>query len=100
MQAPIQKILIADSGRAHGEFYIQILQMQTLFPGVVPSESSLLLHAALFNHYEEGAYYIRGGSSEIPYQIVQRLEALGGKVLVKAPVQKILTNDQGQAVGK
>ncbi|XP_076106915.1 all-trans-retinol 13,14-reductase-like isoform X1 [Mytilus galloprovincialis] len=67
--------------------------------GVVPSESSLLLHAALFNHYEEGAYYIRGGSSEIPYQIVQRLEALGGKVLVKAPVQKILTNDQGQAVG-
>lgn len=67
---------------------------------MVPSESSLLLHAALFNHYEEGAYYIRGGSSEIPYQIVQRLEALGGKVLVKAPVQKILTNDQGQAVGK
>ncbi|XP_063448836.1 all-trans-retinol 13,14-reductase-like isoform X1 [Mytilus trossulus] len=67
--------------------------------GVVPSESSLLLHAALFNHYSEGAYYIRGGSSEIPYQIVQRLEALGGKVLVKAPVQKILTNDQGHAVG-
>ncbi|XP_052073278.1 all-trans-retinol 13,14-reductase-like isoform X1 [Mytilus californianus] len=67
--------------------------------GVVPSKSSQLLHAALFNHYAEGAYYIRGGSSEIPYQIVQRIEALGGKVLVKAPVQKILTDDQGRAVG-
>ncbi|CAC5387415.1 unnamed protein product [Mytilus coruscus] len=67
--------------------------------GVVPSKSSQLLHAALFNHYAEGAYYIRGGSSEIPYQIVQRIEALGGKVLVKAPVQKILTDDQGRAMG-
>ena len=54
----------------------------------------------MFNHYAEDAYYIRGGSSEVPFQIVQRIEENGGKVLVKAPVQKILTNEQGRAVGK
>lgn len=66
----------------------------------MPSKSTFLLHAALFNHYAEDAYYIRGGSSELPFQIVQRIEENGGKVLVKAPVQKILTNEQGRAVGK
>lgn len=66
----------------------------------MPSKSTFILHAALFNHYAEDAYYIRGGSSEVPFQIVQRIEENGGKVLVKAPVQKILTNEQGRAVGK
>lgn len=68
--------------------------------GVAPSRSSLVIHQALFNHYSEGSYYIRGGSSEVVYQTVQNIEKYGGTVLVKAPVQKILTNEQGHAIGE
>lgn len=50
-------------------------------------------------HYFSGAYYIRGGPSEVPFQMVQVIEELGGKVLVNAPVSEIIMNS-GRAVGR
>lgn len=50
-------------------------------------------------HYFSGAYYIRGGPSEVPFQMVQVIEELGGRVLVNAPVSEIIMNS-GRAVGR
>ena len=52
------------------------------------------------NHYIPGAYYPLGGTSEIAYQIVPIIERYGGKVLVDAPVTKILVDENGRATGK
>ena len=43
---------------------------------------------------------MNGGSSEIPFQMIKNIERYGGRVLVQAPVTKILTNDKGCAIGK
>ncbi|XP_060062907.1 all-trans-retinol 13,14-reductase-like [Ylistrum balloti] len=67
--------------------------------GIVASESSFGLHAMVLNHYLDGAYYIRGGSSEVVLHTIPIIEDAGGKVLVKASVNKILINSQGQAHG-
>lgn len=45
-----------------------------------------------------GAQYPVGGASEIPYRIVPVIERSGGRVLVKAPVTEILT-ENGRSVG-
>ncbi|XP_061166584.1 all-trans-retinol 13,14-reductase-like [Saccostrea echinata] len=66
--------------------------------GVVPSKTSFGLHSTVMRHYFHGAHYIRGGPSEIPFQMVQVIEDLGGKVLVNAPVSEIIVNS-GRAVG-
>jgi all-trans-retinol 13,14-reductase len=45
-----------------------------------------------------GASYPIGGASEIPYRIVPVIERAGGRVLMKAPVSQILTED-GRVTG-
>lgn len=67
--------------------------------GIVPSESSFGLHAIVLNHYLDGAYYVRGGSSEIVMHTVPVIKEAGGEVLTKAPVSRILTDSLGQAHG-
>lgn len=57
------------------------------------------MQAVLANHYLYGAYYPIGGASEIAYHIIPTIEKSGGKVLVRAPVSKILVNSQGKASG-
>ena len=68
--------------------------------GVPPSQLGILEYAQLINHYIPGAFYPVGGTSEIAFQIITIIERLGGRVLVDAPVTKILVNDKGQANGK
>ncbi|XP_033747299.1 all-trans-retinol 13,14-reductase-like [Pecten maximus] len=67
--------------------------------GIVPSQSSFGLHAIVLNHYLDGAYYIRGGSSEVVMHTIPVIQAAGGQVLTKASVSKILMNSLGQAHG-
>ncbi|XP_044037978.1 all-trans-retinol 13,14-reductase-like [Siniperca chuatsi] len=70
-----------------------------LFYGVPPKESSFLINALLLHHYKRGAYYPRGGSSEFAFHIIPVIQQAGGAVLVRAPVQRILLNQQGKACG-
>ncbi|CAB1452055.1 unnamed protein product [Pleuronectes platessa] len=70
-----------------------------LFYGVPPKESSFLINALLLHHYKRGAYYPRGGASEIAFHIISVIQQAGGAVLVRAPVQRILLNQQGKAYG-
>ncbi|XP_046452890.1 all-trans-retinol 13,14-reductase-like isoform X2 [Daphnia pulex] len=66
--------------------------------GEPPNRSSFALQALLHAHYEDGATYPIGGASEIPYRIVPVIERAGGRVLMKAPVSQILTED-GRVTG-
>lgn len=66
---------------------------------MLPSELSVVNYAALVNHYMPGAFYPRGGTSEIAFQIVPIIEKYGGRVFVDAPVSQILLNDKGRAHG-
>jgi all-trans-retinol 13,14-reductase len=66
--------------------------------GTVPSKGSFAMHAALINHYLFGASYPRGGASEIGFHMIPIIERAGGRVLVRAPVSSIVTED-GKAVG-
>lgn len=68
--------------------------------GVPPKESSFLINALLLHHYKRGAYYPRGGASEIAFHIIPVIQQAGGSVLVRAPVQRVLINQQGKAYGE
>lgn len=68
--------------------------------GVPPKESSFLINALLLHHYKRGAYYPRGGASEFAFHIIPVIQKAGGAVLVRAPVQRILLNQQGKAYGE
>uniref|UniRef100_UPI0037E72136 all-trans-retinol 13,14-reductase-like n=1 Tax=Semicossyphus pulcher TaxID=241346 RepID=UPI0037E72136 len=70
-----------------------------LFYGVPPKESSFLINALLLHHYKRGAYYPRGGASEFAFHIIPVIQQTGGTVLVRAPVQRILLNQQGKVYG-
>ncbi|OWF41588.1 putative all-trans-retinol 13,14-reductase [Mizuhopecten yessoensis] len=67
--------------------------------GVAPSKSPFGLQATLLNHYMGGAYYIRGGPSEIALHAIPVIEKTGGRVLVNALVNKIILNQKGRAIG-
>ncbi|TWW82208.1 inactive all-trans-retinol 13,14-reductase [Takifugu flavidus] len=70
-----------------------------LFYGVPPKDSSILINALLVHHYKRGAYYPKGGASEIPFHIIRTIQKYGGNCLVRAPVSQILVNEQGTAYG-
>ncbi|XP_053550425.1 all-trans-retinol 13,14-reductase [Bombina bombina] len=69
-----------------------------LFYGVPPNDSSFVINALLIHHYKRGAWYPRGGSSEIAFHMIPVIQRAGGKVLVRATVTRILVNN-GRATG-
>ncbi|KAM6897193.1 inactive all-trans-retinol 13,14-reductase [Xenentodon cancila] len=69
------------------------------FYGVPPKESSVLINALLIHHYKRGAYYPKGGASEIAFHVIRTIQKYGGNCLVRAPVSRILVNESGAAYG-
>ncbi|XP_053541042.1 inactive all-trans-retinol 13,14-reductase [Ictalurus punctatus] len=69
------------------------------FYGIPPKESSCVINALLLHHYKRGAYYPKGGASEIPFHIIKVIQKFGGRVLVRAPVNRILVDNNGAAYG-
>ncbi|KAM9267522.1 all-trans-retinol 13,14-reductase-like [Morus bassanus] len=70
-----------------------------LFYGTAPQDSSFLVNVLMVHHYQRGAWYPRGGASEIAFHAVPVIERAGGAVLVRAPVTRILVSHAGTAVG-
>jgi phytoene dehydrogenase-like protein len=66
--------------------------------GLPPSKVSALLHLGLAGHYFRGAYYPKGGGQIIADRLAARIEALGGTVHLRTPVERILV-EGGRAVG-
>ncbi|KAL7860695.1 hypothetical protein AOLI_G00170440 [Acnodon oligacanthus] len=67
--------------------------------GNIPKEASFSMHSLLLCHYMPGAWYPKGGASEIAFHMIPIIEKAGGAVLVRAPVNRILLNDAKQAIG-
>jgi all-trans-retinol 13,14-reductase len=67
--------------------------------GLPPGQSSFGMHAIIAHHYFEGASYPVGGASQIAAGIAPLIEGAGGKIVVSAEVERILTDPAGQAVG-
>ncbi|KAL2774133.1 all-trans-retinol 13,14-reductase precursor [Daubentonia madagascariensis] len=72
-----------------------------IFPtyGVTPSHTTFSMHALLVNHYLKGAFYPRGGSSEIAFHTIPVIQQAGGAVLMRATVQSVLLDSAGKACG-
>ncbi|XP_052641186.1 all-trans-retinol 13,14-reductase-like [Harpia harpyja] len=70
-----------------------------LFYGTAPRDSSFLVNMLMVHHYQRGAWYPRGGASEIAFHAVPLIERAGGAVLVRAPVTRILVSPAGTAAG-
>ena len=66
--------------------------------GLVPAESSFLMHSMLVSHYFRGAGYPVGGSSRIAETILPVIEASGGEIVTNADVSQIVV-EGGKAVG-
>ncbi|KAG5263043.1 hypothetical protein AALO_G00281830 [Alosa alosa] len=77
--------------------YLQVISYSTMV--ISPRDCSLFMNALLIHHYKRGAYYPRGGASEIPYHISNTIRKYGGEVLVRAPVTRILLDKDGAACG-
>lgn len=67
--------------------------------GNMPKDSSFSMHSLLVTHYLNGAWYPKGGATEIAYHMIPIIEKAGGAVLVRAPVNRILFNDAKEAYG-
>lgn len=66
--------------------------------GLPPSKVSALLHMGLAGHYFRGAYYPEGGGQIIADKLAARVEALGGTVHLRHPIERVIV-EQGRAVG-
>jgi all-trans-retinol 13,14-reductase len=58
--------------------------------GAPPTKASFFVHASIVNHYLEGGYFPKYGTSNIPKRIIPTIEKAGGRVLVGKTVKKIL----------
>ncbi|XP_066301934.1 all-trans-retinol 13,14-reductase-like [Branchiostoma lanceolatum] len=67
--------------------------------GSPPKDSGFLMQGMTAQHFHEGAFYPRGGASEIAFHIIPVIERAGGAVLVNAPVNQILIDSDGKAFG-
>ncbi|KAJ7313709.1 hypothetical protein JRQ81_005340 [Phrynocephalus forsythii] len=70
-----------------------------LFYGVTPKNSSFYVNALMIHHYKRGAWYPRGGASEIPFHMIPIIERSGGALLTRARVSQILVSETGAAIG-
>lgn len=60
--------------------------------GTEPSKAPYWMQLMLATHYLEGAYYPRGGPANIAKKVIACITDHGGKVLVSAPVERILVD--------
>ena len=66
--------------------------------GMMPAESSFLIHALIAKHYLHGGYYPIGGASRMAETIIPQIQKTGGEVFTYAAVENILL-EKGKAVG-
>ncbi|XP_003222713.2 all-trans-retinol 13,14-reductase [Anolis carolinensis] len=91
---------------SHSKMATQLTSNQELltifsyfFYGVPPKDSSFLINLLMIHHYKRGAWYPKGGSSEIPFHMIPVIEQSGGAVLTRARVLQILLSESGTAIG-
>ncbi len=58
--------------------------------GLTPKKSSFAIHAIIVEHYLAGASYPEGGAKRIAETIRPAIEAAGGRILLRAEVERVL----------
>ena len=76
------------------EELIAVLTSQFGDYGPTPKKASFFIHASIVNHYLEGGYYPKYGTSNIPKKIIPVIEEAGGRVLVSKAVKRVLIENQ------
>lgn len=61
--------------------------------GTEPNRTPFYMHAMTASHFLDGAYYPHGGPSMISKKIIQCVKDNGGKVLVSAPVKRLVLEE-------
>ncbi|MBI4208096.1 MAG: NAD(P)/FAD-dependent oxidoreductase [Deltaproteobacteria bacterium] len=85
-------------GITRNQELIGVLTAQYGDYGLPPALSSFAIHAMVAHHYFNGGAYPVGGSSQIAASIAPLIDRVGGKILVRAEVSKILV-EKDRAVG-
>ncbi len=62
---------------------------------VPPSRASVVMHTAIASHYFNGGWYPKGGGRALPSAFIKALRRAGGEIRVRAPVQRILSEQDG-----
>ncbi len=75
-----------------------VLAVQSGDNGLPPSRVPVAVHAAVAAHYLDGGWYPVGGARSIPRAFIRRLRSLGGRISVRARVDRILL-EEGRAAG-
>ena len=75
-----------------------ILAGQSGDHGLPPSQVSAIIHAGIAHHYFRGGFYPRGGGFSIPRAFVRALNAVGGQLMLKTPIDQIIL-ENGRAIG-
>ncbi|KZZ28995.1 FAD-dependent oxidoreductase [Alcanivorax sp. HI0083] len=95
LNRPTQEVL---EGLTSNQELIAALTGQWGDNGLVPTESSFIIHSLIARHYLYGGYYPVGGASEMAKTIIPVIQQSGGEVFTYADVKEILV-EKGRAVG-
>jgi len=95
LNRPTQEVL---EGLTGNQELIAALTGQWGDNGLVPTESSFIIHSLIARHYLYGGYYPVGGASEMAKTIIPVIQQSGGEVFTYADVKEILV-EKGRAVG-
>ena len=66
--------------------------------GLPPGEMSAIYFALMWHSYSEGGFYIRGGGQALSNAMCERIEELGGAIVLRRLVEEIIVED-GRVAG-
>lgn len=99
---------IRQGSRSLGELFAEcglspraatLLAAQSGNYGSPPSRTPTSTHAAMLDHYLRGAYYPEGGGQMLAATLTEVIEAHGGDVRTRCPVEQILISDEQRVEG-
>ncbi|MEY9975854.1 phytoene desaturase family protein [Lysinibacillus sp. RC79] len=95
------------SGKSFAEYILSKIPnkkvlgiLSALGPGYggISANGSAFTMASLLASYNEGAYYVKGGTYKLPKLLIETIEEHGGRLLKNTKVEKIIT-ENSQIVG-
>ncbi|WP_433544729.1 phytoene desaturase family protein [Streptomyces sp. CA-294286] len=107
-RAPMSQELTAWGGRLLGDLYDHcalgpaartLVAAQSGNYGTPPSTTLTSTHATMLDHYLRGAYAPVGSGQTMIATLVEVIEAYGGEVRTRCPVERILVGDDRQVAG-
>ncbi|MCX5202773.1 NAD(P)/FAD-dependent oxidoreductase [Streptomyces sp. NBC_00237] len=107
-RAPMTRSLISWGGRTLGELYDvcglsptarTLIAAQSGNYGTPPSTTLTSTHATMLDHYLRGAYAPVGSGQTMIATLVEVIEAHGGQVRTRCPVERILVTDDRRVEG-